>query len=82
MLISLKDKIIHGDLGFIPVIIGLLCVVIIFYFANPIFLSPRNLSNLTLQIGVLGVMTLGVCLVLFLGEIDLSAGSEIGRAHV
>ena len=81
-LISLKDKIIHGDLGFIPVIIGLLCVVIIFYFANPIFLSPRNLSNLTLQIGVLGVMTLGVCLVLFLGEIDLSAGSVSGFCAV
>ena len=81
-LISFKDKIIHGDLGFVPVIVALLCVVIIFYLANPIFLSPRNLSNLTLQVGVLGVMTLGVCLVLFLGEIDLSAGSVSGFCAV
>ena len=79
---NFKDKIIHGDLGFIPVIIALLSVVIIFYLANPIFLTPRNLSNLSLQVGVLGVMTLGVCLVLFLGEIDLSAGSVSGFCAV
>ena len=77
-IVNFRNNLIQGDLGFIPVIIALICVFLIFYFANPIFLSPRNLSNLTLQVGVLGVMTLGVCLVLFLGEIDLSAGSVSG----
>ena len=81
-IVNFRNNLIQGDLGFIPVIIALICVFLIFYFANPIFLSPRNLSNLTLQVGVLGVMTLGVCLVLFLGEIDLSAGSVSGFCAV
>ena len=72
----------QGELGFIPVVVALLAVLLVFYLANPIFLTPRNLSNLTLQIGVLGVMSLGVTLVLFIGEIDLSAGSVSGLCAV
>ena len=79
---SVIAKISHGELGFLPVLTALLAVFAIFYFANSIFLTPRNLSNLTLQVGVLGVMALGVSLVLFIGEIDLSAGSVSGVCAV
>ena len=72
----------HGELGFIPVIIALLVAFIVFHLANPYFLTARNMSNLSLQVGVLGVMALGVSLVLFIGEIDLSAGSVSGVCAV
>lgn len=72
----------QGDLGFLPVLAALVAVFVVFHLANPYFLTPRNLSNLALQVGVLGVMALGVCLVLFIGEIDLSAGSVAGLCAV
>ena len=76
------QRISHGELGLIPVLAALLAVGIIFHIASPYFLTPRNLSNLTLQVGVLGVMALGMSLVLFIGEIDLSAGSVSGFCAV
>lgn len=72
----------HGELGFTPVLVALLAAFIVFHLLNPYFLTPRNLSNLALQVGVLGVMALGVSLVLFIGEIDLSAGSVSGVCAV
>ncbi len=72
----------QGELGFIPVLVALLVAFLVFHFANPYFLTPRNMSNLALQVGVLGVMSLGVSLVLFVGEIDLSAGSVSGVCAV
>jgi D-xylose transport system permease protein len=72
----------RGDLGFLPVIVALIAIAVIFYVANPLFLVPRNLSNLSLQVGVLGVMTVGITLVLLIGEIDLSTGSLSGLCAV
>ena len=79
---GLLSRLQHGELGFVPVIIALAVVFLVFHLANPYFLTPRNISNLTLQLGVLGIMALGVTLVLFIGEIDLSAGSVSGACAV
>jgi D-xylose transport system permease protein len=76
------SRLARGDLGFLPVIVALIAIAVIFYLANPLFLVPRNLSNLSLQVGVLGVMTLGITLVLLIGEIDLSTGSLSGLCAV
>ena len=46
--------------------------------SNPHFLTPRNLSNLVLQIAVVGTLGTGVVLALLLGEIDLSLGAVAG----
>ncbi|WP_415854167.1 sugar ABC transporter permease [Sinomonas sp. G460-2] len=51
---------------------------IVFDLANPAFISAVNLTNLTLQIAAVGVVSIGVVLVLLLGEIDLSVGSVSG----
>ncbi|TIT73132.1 MAG: inner-membrane translocator, partial [Mesorhizobium sp.] len=58
-----------------PVIIALLLIWAYFYWANPLFLSPRNLSNLSLQIVVTGTLALGLLFVLVIGEIDLSVAA-------
>jgi D-xylose transport system permease protein len=45
---------------------------------NDVFLSARNLSNLTLQITVTGLLALGLVFVLLIGEIDLSVAALSG----
>ena len=67
-----------GDLGSLPVVIGLILIWGVFYFLNDAFLSSRNLVNLTLQMVPTGTIAIGVVLVLLLGEIDLSVGSVSG----
>lgn len=67
-----------GDLGSLPVIIGLVLIWVVFQLLNPAFLSSRNLVNLTLQCAAVGTIAIGVVLVLLLGEIDLSIGSVSG----
>ncbi len=71
---SVKD----GELGFLPVVIGLVIIAIIFQSLNSIFLSPANLSNLLMQSSAVGVIALGIVCVLLVGEIDLSVGSVSG----
>ncbi|GGL38166.1 sugar ABC transporter permease [Phycicoccus endophyticus] len=72
------DRIRSGDLGSLPVVIGLVIIWAVFYALNPAFISSRNLVNLTLQMVPIGVLAIGVVLVLLLGEIDLSIGSMSG----
>jgi D-xylose transport system permease protein len=67
-----------GDLGALPVVIGIVIIWGVFYALNPAFLSSRNLVNLSIQMVPVGVIAIGVVLVLLLGEIDLSVGSMSG----
>ncbi len=67
-----------GDLGPLPVVIGLVVIWGAFQLQNDAFLSSRNLVNLTLQCAATGTIALGIVLVLLLGEIDLSVGSVSG----
>ena len=69
-----------GDLGSVPVIVGIVAIAIVFYLQNPTFLSSRTLVNISLFAAPVGVIALGVVLVLLLGEIDLSVGSVSGLA--
>ena len=66
----------RGDLGFIPVLLTLIVIMAFFEVTtNGLFLSPRNLSFLILQNAEIALLSLGVTLVLLLGEIDLSLAS-------
>lgn len=68
----------RGELGSLPIILGLIFLWLIFQIANPNFLTPLNLTNLMLQITALGTVSAGLILVLLLGEIDLSVGYVSG----
>ncbi|MFF4695384.1 sugar ABC transporter permease [Streptomyces chattanoogensis] len=76
----LKRRFHSGELGSVPVVLGLLVVWIIFESLNSNFLSPRNLSSLSVDIVGIGMISTGVVFVLLLGEIDLSVGSVSGLA--
>jgi ABC-type xylose transport system permease subunit len=67
-----------GDLGSLPVFLGLIVIWIVFQILNPRFLSATNLVDLTLQCAALGVLALGVVVVLLVAQIDLSIGSLAG----
>ncbi|MEO7146730.1 MAG: ABC transporter permease [Terrimesophilobacter sp.] len=60
------------------VVVGLAIVWFVFQILNDNYLSARNLSNLILQIAVLGTLAIGMVMVLVLGEIDLSVGAIAG----
>ncbi|TDE40534.1 sugar ABC transporter permease [Nonomuraea mesophila] len=67
-----------GDLGVIPVVVGLVVIWTVLQLLNPIFLSSANLVNLTLESAAVGIIALGVVCVLLVGQIDLSVGSVSG----
>ena len=74
------DRLRSGDLGMLPVIVGLILISVVFSALNPIFLAPNNLVNLLFDCATVGVISLGIVCVLMLGEIDLSVGSMSGLA--
>ena len=77
---SFVDRIKAGDLGSLPVVIGLVVICTVFTIINPLFLSPNNLVNLLFDCSTVGVISLGVVCMLMVGEIDLSVGSISGLA--
>ncbi len=77
-LAQLRSRVRAGELGSIPVVIGLIVIWIVFQALNSAFLSSENLSNLAQQMAATGTIALGIVLVLLLGEIDLSVGSVSG----
>ena len=76
----LADRLRSADLGRLPVVAGLIVIAIVFQALNPVFLSSRNLVDLTMQCAALGTIALGIVLVLLIGQIDLSVGSVAGLA--
>lgn len=46
------------------------------------FLNPRNLTNLSLQVAITGILAVGMTLVIVTGGIDLSVGSVVALAGV
>lgn len=77
---ALVDQVRSGDLGMLPVFVGLLLISVVFTALNPVFLAPNNLVNLLFDAAAVGLISLGVVCVLLLGEIDLSIGSMSGLA--
>jgi D-xylose transport system permease protein len=68
----------QGEFSSLRVLIILAAIWIIFQAAESRFLTAPNLVNLSLQIAGVGTISVGVVLVLLLGEIDLSIGVVSG----
>jgi D-xylose transport system permease protein len=61
-----------GNLGALPIIVGLVVIAIVFGSLDDTFFVERNFTNLLLQMAPLATIAIGVVFVLLLGEIDLS----------
>ena len=72
------DRVRSGDLGVLPVVIGLIIIWTVFTILNPVFLTPNNLVNLLFDSSTVGIISLGIVCMLMVGEIDLSVGSVSG----
>ncbi|MBZ3904565.1 MULTISPECIES: sugar ABC transporter permease [Streptomyces] len=75
-----KRKVRGGELGSLPVVIGLIVIWTIFQLQNDLFLSADNLSDISYFLSATGMLAIGLVFVLLLGEIDLSVGSVSGLA--
>ncbi|MFH8281159.1 sugar ABC transporter permease [Streptomyces antibioticus] len=73
-----KRKVKGGELGSLPVVVGLIVIWTIFQLQNDRFLSADNLSNISYYLSATGMLAIGLVFVLLLGEIDLSVGSVSG----
>ena len=64
------DRVRSGDLGPLPVVVGLAVIWTVFQTINPVFLSANNLVNLLFDCATIGVISLGIVCILMVGEID------------
>ncbi|MHC4053440.1 sugar ABC transporter permease [Bradyrhizobium sp. 25ACV] len=80
MFSAFVDRVRSGDLGSLPVVVGLIVICTAFESLNPVFLAPNNLVNLLFDCSTVGVISLGIVCILMVGEIDLSVGSVSGFA--
>ena len=71
-----------GDLGSLPIFIGLIIIAIVFQSQNSNFLTSGNFVNLIVQASAYMTIGMGLVFVLLLGEIDLSVGFVSGVAGV
>jgi D-xylose transport system permease protein len=75
---ALRRRVSSGDLGSIPVVLALLLIWAYLQSQNDNFLKPVNITNLMLQVAAVGTVSVGITMVLLIGEIDLSVGSVYG----
>jgi D-xylose transport system permease protein len=71
-----------GDLGSLPIIIGLIGIAGYFGLQEPVFFNERNFVNLLLQMAGITTMAIGVVFILLIAEIDLSIAFVSGVGGV
>jgi D-xylose transport system permease protein len=76
------DNIKSGNLGIIPIVLGLVLIVVFFSIKTPVFFTADNFNNIIVQTTGTAMLAYGVVFVLLLGEIDLSIGYLSGIAAV
>ena len=76
------DNVKGGNLGVLPIILGLVFIVVFFTLKTPVFFTANNFNNILVQMAGTCMLAYGVVFVLLLGEIDLSIGYLSGLAAV
>jgi D-xylose transport system permease protein len=76
------DALRQGEVGSLPIVIGLIIITIFFTTKTTNFVSATNFNNLVVQMAGVTTIAIGVVFVLLLGEIDLSIGYLSGIAGV
>ncbi|MFI7016044.1 sugar ABC transporter permease [Streptomyces sp. NPDC050164] len=78
--LEMRGSVRDAERGPLLVVAGLIVIWIVFQALDDKFLSPRNLSNLSVDIVGTGLVAVGIVFVLLIREIDLSVGSVSGLA--
>jgi D-xylose transport system permease protein len=72
----------EGELGSLPIVLGIIVIAIYFQARNSNFLTAGNFVNLIAQMAAIMIIGTGIVFVLLLGEIDLSVGYVSGMGGV
>ncbi|MFE6194781.1 sugar ABC transporter permease [Streptomyces sp. NPDC057838] len=78
--LEVRGSVREGERGPVLVVAGLIVIWCVFQALDDKFLSPRNLSNIGVDIVGTGLVAVGIVFVLLIREIDLSVGSVSGLA--
>jgi D-xylose transport system permease protein len=71
-----------GDVGSVPVLVGIIAITIFFTAKSNVFFTAVNFQNLIGQMAGVTVIAVGIVFVLLIGEIDLSVGYLSGLCSV
>ncbi|MCI0634908.1 MAG: ABC transporter permease, partial [Actinobacteria bacterium] len=77
-----RQNILAGELGSLPIVLGLVVIWILFGILDDTFVTERNFTNLLLQMATVATVAIGVVFVLLIGEIDLSVAFVSGVGGV
>ena len=72
------DNLKSGNLGVLPIVLGIVFIVVFFSFKATNFFTADNFSNIIVQMAGTAMLAYGVVFVLLLGEIDLSISYVAG----
>src|SRR5689334_5327757 len=72
----------EGELGSLPIVVGIIVIAIYFQARNSNFLTATNFVSLIAQMAGVMIIGTGIVFVLLLGEIDLSVGYVSGMGGV
>ena len=76
------DNLKSGNLGVLPIVLGLVFIVVFFSFKATNFFTAVNFDNVIIQMAGTAMLAFGVVFVLLLGEIDLSISYVAGIGAV
>jgi D-xylose transport system permease protein len=76
------ENIKSGNLGVLPIAVGLVFIVVFFSFKATNFFTANNFDNVIIQMAGTAMLAYGVVFVLLLGEIDLSISYVAGIGAV
>jgi ribose transport system permease protein len=77
---KLLDRIKQSDLLVLLVVLVVLCIIV--SFLTPVFFSQRNIMNTLRQVSLTAICGFGLTMVILIGEIDLSVGSQQAIAGI
>jgi len=77
---SIWDRIKQSDLIVLVIALFMLCAIA--YCIKPVFLSQRNIMNTLRQVSLTAICGYGVTMIVLVGEIDLSVGSQQAVAGI
>jgi D-xylose transport system permease protein len=72
------DNLRSGNLGVLPIVLGIVFIVVFFSFKATNFFTANNFDNVIIQMAGTAMLAYGVVFVLLLGEIDLSISYVAG----
>jgi D-xylose transport system permease protein len=72
------DNLKSGNLGVLPIALGIVFIVVFFSFKATNFFTANNFDNVIIQMAGTAMLAYGVVFILLLGEIDLSISYVAG----